>query len=287
VADTFASRFSAVRSDLGPLVWGLDPSASLLESWGLGDSADGLDRFVDIVVEAAPGAVGLIKPQSAFYERHGWRGIRTLSRLIAEARSSALLVILDAKRGDVGTTNDAYAEAYLGPGAPLESDALTVHPYLGVGAMGALVSRAHESGGCLLVVTRSSNPEGRTLQTARDRTGRSVEEGLLREIGALNASLAPDEIGPIGAVVGPIHLEPGLDLRATNGLFLAPGVGAQGATPLDVAEVFEACPDRVMPSASRSLLTHGPDLVELRDAVTALAAEFRAVLSSSRTSQSS
>jgi orotidine-5'-phosphate decarboxylase len=280
VADTFAARFSAVRSVRGPLVWGLDPSASLLEGWGLGDNADGLDRFVDIALEVAAGTVGLVKPQSAFYERHGWRGIRTLSRLIADARSGGLLVILDAKRGDVGTTNDAYAEAYLGPGAPLESDAMTVHPYLGMGAMGGLVSRAQESGSCLLVVTRSSNPEGRVLQTACDSTGRSVEETLLGEIGFLNASLAPGEIGPIGAVVGPTHVEPGLDLRAANGLFLAPGVGAQEATPLDVAQVFAACPDRVMPSVSRSLLTLGPDLARLRDAGAALAEEFRALLPS-------
>ena len=116
VADSFAIRFAAVRSTYGPLAWGLDPSGSLLEAWELGDSPDGLDRFADIVLEAATGTVGLIKPQAAFYERHGWREIRTLQRLITEAQGNGLLVILDAKRGDVGTTNDAYAEAYLGAG---------------------------------------------------------------------------------------------------------------------------------------------------------------------------
>jgi orotidine-5'-phosphate decarboxylase len=278
VADPFASRFEAVRRDRGPLVWGLDPAPSLLESWGLGDSADGLERFVDIVVEAAVGTVGLVKPQSAFYERHGWRGIRALGRLISEARSGGLLVVLDAKRGDVGSTNDAYAEAYLGPGAALEVDALTVHPYLGLGAMDAFVSRANESGACLLVVTRSSNPDGRTIQTAHDDFGRTVEQSLLDEIGALNATLAPGAIGPIGAVVGPTHIEPALELAGAGCLFLAPGVGAQGATPADVARVFASCPERVMPSASRSLLQDGPDLTRLRDSATALAAEFRTIL---------
>jgi orotidine-5'-phosphate decarboxylase len=238
-----------------------------------------LDRFVDIVVEAAVGTVGLVKPQSAFYERHGWRGMRTLERLVAEARSSGLLVILDAKRGDVGTTNEAYAETYLGPGAPLEVDAVTVHPYLGMGAMDSFVSRAHESGSCLLVVTRSSNPEGRAIQTASVSSDRSVEDALLGEIGRLNATLAPGQLGPIGAVVGPTHFEPGLDLAAAHGLFLAPGVGAQEATPADVARVFASCLDRVMPSASRVLLEDGPDLSQLRDAAAALAAEFRHVLS--------
>jgi orotidine-5'-phosphate decarboxylase len=278
VTDSFAARFAAARAAHGPLVWGLDPSAGLLDAWGLGDTADGLDRFADIMLEAAPGVVGLVKPQSAFYERHGWRGIRTLQRLIAAAREAGLLVILDVKRGDVGSTNDAYAEAYLGKGAPLAVDAMTVHPYLGLAAMGSYVSRAHESGSCLLIVTRSSNPEGRAIQAALANSGRSVEADLLHEIRALNARLAPGQLGPVGAVVGPTHMEPELDLAAANCLFLAPGVGAQGATPADVARVFAACPDRVMPSASRSLLAAGPEVRRLRDGAAAMAAEFRALL---------
>jgi orotidine-5'-phosphate decarboxylase len=280
VVDTFAARFAAVRAAQGPLVFGLDPSADLLDAWGLGDSADGLDRFADIVLEAAVGSVGLVKPQSAFYERHGWRGVRTLQRLVASAREAGLLVVLDIKRGDVGSTNDAYAEAYLGKGAPLAADAITVHPYLGVDAMGAFISRAAESGSCLLIVTRSSNPDGRRIQAAVAGNGglRSVEQDLLLQIGALNHRLAPGEIGPVGAVIGPTHMTPRLELAVASCLFLAPGVGAQGASPADVATVFAACPDRVMPSASRSLLSAGPEVRGLRDAVSALAAEFRAVL---------
>lgn len=260
-------------------MFGLDPSADLLDSWGFGDRADGLDQFADVVLEAAIGPVGIVKPQSAFYERHGWRGVRTLQRLLASARNAGLLVVLDIKRGDVGTTNDAYAEAYLGKGAPLAADAITVHPYLGLGAMGSFVSRAAESGSCLLIVTRSSNPDGRAIQAAAAPSGKSVEQQLLRDIGVLNARLAPGQIGPVGAVVGPTHLRPELDLAAANCIFLAPGVGAQGATPADVADVFAACPDRVMPSASRSLLSAGPDVGRLRDALSALAAEFREILS--------
>lgn len=278
MAELFASRFAAVRCDRGPLVWGLDPSAAVLEAWGLGDSADGLDRFADVALEAAVGTVGLVKPQSAFYERHGWRGVRTLGRLVAEARSAGLLVVLDVKRGDVGTTNEAYADAFLGPGAPLEADAVTVHPYLGLGALGALVARAQQAGSCILVVTRSSNPEGRALQRAREASGRSVEEALLHQIGEINGALAPGQIGPVGAVVAPTGMEPGLDLVGARALFLAPGLGAQGATAADVARVFARCPDRVMPSASRALLAAGPEVGRLRDAAAALAAELRQVL---------
>lgn len=278
VPETFAARFAMVRSGPGPLVWGLDPSAALLKAWRLGDDPDGLDRFADIVLDAAAGTVGLVKPQSAFFERHGWRGFRTLSRLIAGARSAGLLVILDVKRGDIASTNDAYAEAFLGPGAPMQADAVTVHPYLGLAAMSAFISRAHQAGSCLLVVTRSSNPEGRAVQSARHDDGRQVDQRLLGEIGKLNRTLAPGQIGPVGAVVGPARIEPELDLPGAQALFLAPGAGAQGATLQDVAQVFAACPGRVMPSASRSLLTAGPDIKALQDQAAAMAAQFRKLL---------
>ena len=278
MADPFAVRFATAREKYGPLALGADPHGTLLEQWGLADDADGLERFTDILIAAASDTVGLIKPQSAFYERHGWRGVRALTRLAETARDQGILVILDVKRGDVGATNDAYAEAYLGPGAPIEADAVTVHPYLGLGAMGAFVNRAHQAGSCLLVVTRSTNPEGRAVQAARAADGRSVEQRLLDDIRALNARLAPGEIGPVGAVIGPTPVAPPLDLAAANALFLAPGVGAQGATPADVAATFAACPRRVIPAASRSLLAAGPDPSALAGAAAALNAEFRSRL---------
>lgn len=282
--DSFADRFAVARDAWGPLVLGADPHGEVLTRWGLTDDADGLERFTDIVLAAAPGSVGLIKPQSAFYERHGWRGIRALTRLTETARAQGLLVILDVKRGDVGSTNDAYAAAYLGDGAPVQADAITVHPYLGLAAMGEFVDRASASGGCLLVVVRSSNPEGRAVQSATVTSsnslgsGMTVDQRLLADIGALNARFAPDGIGPVGAVVGPAAVDPPLDLAAANGLLLAPGVGAQGAAPADVAATFAACPGRVMPSASRSLLAAGPGVATLRDAAARLNEVFRALL---------
>ncbi|MGH9185084.1 MAG: orotidine-5'-phosphate decarboxylase [Acidimicrobiales bacterium] len=178
MADPFAVRFNAARRLRGPLTWGLDPSGDILDDWGLGDTSDGLERFIDIVLPVAADTVALIKPQAAFYERHGWRGIRALSRLIDDARSAGLLVVLDAKRGDVGSTNQAYAEAYLGPDAPMRADALTVHPYLGVDAMGAL----HRSSGGV-----------RRLSARRDsvieRRG-AVDSGLGRPRGPLGGAVA-------------------------------------------------------------------------------------------------
>jgi orotidine-5'-phosphate decarboxylase len=278
MADSFAERFAAARARYGPLVLGADPHTQVLSAWGLPDDADGLERFTDIVLAAADGTVGLVKPQSAFYERHGWRGVRALARLAETARAQGLLVILDVKRGDVGSTNAAYAQAYLGDGAPVQADAVTVHPYLGLAAMGDFTGRAAASGAAVLVVVRSSNPEGRAVQSAAGADGVTVERRLLADIGVLNARLAPGRLGPAGAVIGPEPGLPRLDLAAANGLLLAPGVGAQGATPADVAAVFAACPDRVMPSASRSLLAAGPGTAALRDAAARLNGEFRALL---------
>ncbi len=284
----FAARVEAASASFGPLVWGLDPSGALLGDWGLGDSPDGLDAFVDIVVEAAVGAVGLVKPQSAFYERHGWRGIRSLARLVEGCRAGGILVVLDVKRGDVGSTNAAYAEAYLGADAGIPVDAMTVTAYLGLGAMEPFLARAADAGAGLFVVTRSSNPEGRGIQTARQQSGHTVEEQLILDLGAENRRVlaggagdaAPPGVGPFGAVFGPTHDPPAcIDLRAMSGLFLAPGVGAQGATPADVAACFAACRDRVLPSASRSLLAAGPDTGRLRDAVVGFGADIRTALS--------
>lgn len=278
MSGSFAQRFGEVRERTSALVWGADPAGGLLEQWGVGDTPDGLERFVDVVMEASVGAVGLIKPQAAFYERHGWRGIRSLTRLVQEARDQGLLVVLDAKRGDVGSTNEAYAEAYLGKGAPIEVDALTVHPYLGFEAMDAFVTRAAQSSACLLVVTRSTNPEGRLIQDSAADDGMTVEARLLEAIGSTNAALTDHDPGPIGAVVGVARNQAPLDYLGARGLFLVPGVGAQGTTPDVVAECFSSCKDRVMPSASRSLLRAGPSPARLREDLLRLGDEFRRLL---------
>jgi len=275
----FADRALAALQQHGPLVFGLDPSGDLLVEWGLGDTADGLERFVDIVVEASVGTVGVVKPQAAFYERHGWRGIRSLARLIDDCRSAGVLVLLDAKRGDVGSTNEAYAEAYLGPEAAIPVDAMTITPYLGLAAMQPILDRAVANGAGIFVVTRSSNTEGRTIQEARHPSATTVEHQLVIDIAAENQRVAPDRVGPIGAVFGPTHGPPKeFDLATMNGLFLAPGVGTQGATPADVAACFAACPGRVLPSASRSLLAVGPDPSRLRSAAQRLGSELRQLL---------
>jgi len=280
-ARPFADRALEAMADHGPLVFGLDPSGDLLVEWGLGDTPDGLERFVDIAVEATVGTVGVVKPQAAFYERHGWQGIRSLARLVASCREAGVLVLLDAKRGDVGSTNEAYAEAYLGPDAGIPVDAITVTPYLGLSAMQPILDRAVANGAGVFIVTRSSNVEGRSIQEALHAGTTTVEHQLVLDIAAENNRVAPGATGPIGAVFGPTHGPPtDFDLSVMNGLFLAPGVGAQGATPADVAACFATCPRRVLPAASRSLLSAGPDPKHLQSKARHLAAELGRLLGS-------
>ena len=274
--DAFAARVLAVRQVRGPLVLGLDPSAAILSSWGLADDAEGLEAFVDVALSAAMDSVGLVKPQSAFYERHGWRGMRALERLVHEARAMGLLVILDAKRGDIGSTNAAYAQTYFGEDAPLDCDALTLSPYLGLGAMEPFFAAAEAARAGLFVVVHSSNPEGRALQQATGGNGRSVAAKLLEEIGERNARAA-GALGSVGAVVA-AGAPRAWDLSAMRGLFLVPGVGAQGTTPEDVASTFSSCPARALPSASRSILAAGPDPRRISASARALSARFGELL---------
>ena len=135
MADSFGDRVAVAVRATGPLCAGIDPSASLLASWGLTDDATGLGAFCRTCVEAFAGAVSVIKPQVAFFERHGSSGMAQLERLVADATAAGLIVIADAKRGDIDSTAEAYADAWLGDTSPLAVDAVTAHPYLGLGAL--------------------------------------------------------------------------------------------------------------------------------------------------------
>jgi orotidine-5'-phosphate decarboxylase len=264
MADTFGDRVAAAVRATGPLCAGIDPSPELLQDWGLTDDANGLRIFGQICVDAFAGEVGVVKPQVAFFERHGAAGLAELERLVSLARAAGLVVINDAKRGDIDTTAQAYADAWLGDASPLAADAVTAHAYLGLGALGPLVRLAAGNGRGVIVVVRSSNPEGRSLQQAVTAEGPSVEDMLLGEIAALNGS-AVVPAGTVGAVIGATLPRSEFPLDQLRGVILAPGLGAQGAGPADVAERFAGCaPGSVLPSTSRGLLGHGPDPDTLR-----------------------
>lgn len=258
----FGDRVFEAVGRFGPLCAGIDPSAELLAAWNLPDSADGVRAFGERCVKELNGAVGVVKPQVAFFERHGAAGVAALESVIGAARAEGLIVIADAKRGDVASTAEAYGEAWFE--STLAVDALTVTAYVGLGALAPMVAAARRAGGGVIVVTATSNPEGRALQEAVLDGGRTVEESLLAEIGELNreelAGHPERRLGSVGAVVGATRAPRALALATAGGVLLAPGLGAQGATVADVAAVFAGCPaGSVLPSVSRGLLAGGPD----------------------------
>jgi orotidine-5'-phosphate decarboxylase len=280
VTVSFADRVAGAVASTGPMCAGVDPSAGLLLAWGLSDDAEGLRSFALRCVEAFAGVVPVIKPQVAFFERHGSAGLAAYESLVSAAGDAGLLVIADAKRGDIGNTMAAYADAWLGSDSPLAADAVTALPYLGLGSLQPLVDLAGAHGRGVIVVVRSSNPEGRPLQEARtDRgSGPSVEDLLLSQVAALNVGgTVPG--GTVGVVVG-ATLEPsGFPLPTLGGVVLAPGVGAQGGGAEEVAALFGGCPPgSVLASASRSILEAGPGVPQLAAAARRVRDEMGEVL---------
>ena len=278
ITESFGDRVRAAVRLHGPLCVGVDPSHTLLTSWGMTDDAKGLRAFCRVSVDAFAGIVGVIKPQVAFFERHGAAGLEVLERLLAEASAAGLLVIADAKRGDINSTAAAYADAWLRDESSLAVDAVTAHAYLGLGALEPMLRLAARKGRGVLVVARSSNPEGRSLQEARTAGGTTVEDMLLGEIAARNASPDMPE-GTVGAVIGATLESSTFPLSQLRGVVLAPGLGAQGATPADVAARFRDCPPgTVLPSASRAVLEAGPDPKELRRRAETLGRELASLM---------
>jgi len=264
----FSERCLKLAQARSPLCLGLDPSSDLLRRWDLGDDAEGLRRFCGIVMEAAADRIAVVKPQCAFFERFGPAGMAQMARTVVQIRDQGALSLIDCKRGDVSETMVGYAEAMLGVDGGFGGDAMTVTPFLGFSALRPVFDRAVKCAGAVFVVVRSSNLDGRSLQSARRPDGRTLDHALADEITAFNASLGP-RIGPIGAVVGATidRADAGVLARLPQSLILAPGVGVQGASLKDVETNFGEAIVRTLPSVSRSILQQGPALTSLRDAI--------------------
>ncbi|WP_019876978.1 orotidine-5'-phosphate decarboxylase [Sporichthya polymorpha] len=275
MTEPFGQRLWNAVASHGPLCVGIDPHASLLAAWGLPDDAGGAERFGRTVVEALAGRVAVVKPQSAFFERFGAAGVSALERTVADARAAGLLVLLDVKRGDIGTTAAAYAQAYLDPASPLCADALTVSPYLGFGSLQPFLDAAAAHGGGVFVLALTSNPEGPQVQHARTAEGRTVAGSMLSAVAAANAGQAPQ--GSIGVVVGATIGDTAEDL-AINGPLLVPGLGAQGGGADDLRRLFGPVAPHVLPSVSREILGAGPDPAALADAAARAGDLYAAVL---------
>ncbi len=267
---SFGSRARAAMAAYGPACVGIDPHSSLLTEWGVGDSIDGLDRFAATCVEAFAGQVAFVKPQSAFFERFGSAGVAILERTIQDLRHTGTLVILDVKRGDIGSTAQAYADAYLDEDAPMAADAITVSPFLGFGSLEPFFDVARRNDAGVFVLALTSNKEGRDVQHALStfpgpdgEDAPTVAGSILSQLAALNGDARP--MGSFGAVVGSTIGRTDENL-AINGPLLAPGFGAQGGTAEDIARLFAGVIDNVIPSTSRGVLAAGADVQKLRNA---------------------
>jgi orotidine-5'-phosphate decarboxylase len=274
--ETFGERLHRTVAERGPLCVGIDPHAALLERWGLSDDLAGLERFGRTVVDALADRVAVLKPQSAFFERFGSRGITILESIIRQSRAAGALVLLDVKRGDIGSTMAVYASAYLDPSSSLRADAITVSPYLGVGSLRPAFDMAAAHGGGVFVLALTSNPEGASVQHARGPDGRTVGQTVIDEISQLNAGADP--LGSYGLVVGATIGDTGHDLSKVNGPLLAPGLGAQGGTPEDLRAIFGESLRNVLPSYSREVLAAGPAAADLQAAAGRAAAAVKAAL---------
>lgn len=270
MSPSFGERVRAALRSRGPLCVGIDPHAALLASWGLVDSAKGAREFGLRTVDAAAGRVGLVKAQVSFFERFGSAGFAALEEVLRAARDAGLIVIADAKRGDIGTTMDAYGAAWLTPGSSLEADALTVNPFLGVGTLESTFARAATSGKGIFVLAATSNPEAQRLQRARSTDDASVSAGIVADVSTHNARTTADgEWGSIGFVIGATveWADAGLAEFAPSAPILAPGFGTQGAHPADLRPRFGAHAPMVIAAESRSILSAGPNgLTEVIDA---------------------
>ena len=274
----FVARLQERISEHSPLCVGVDPSASLLKSCNLPDTPEGAFEFGKRVLEAAQYRISILKPQSAFFERFGSGGLRALEELSALARRNDVLVLLDGKRGDIDTTGAAYAEGYFSAQTTLRVDAVTTHPYLGLGALEPFLAIALRGGGGVFVVVRSSNPEGRELQTARLENGETVAQQLCREITARNRREGAG-LGPIGAVVGATCDDAAETVvELPHSFILAPGVGAQGATIANVLARMPGARGRVLPNVSRALLANGGAPDEIAATIRALQEQARELL---------
>ena len=260
---SFGARLHAALAERGQFCVGIDPHAGLLLDWGLNDDVAGLESFALTVVEAVAPHVSVVKPQSAFYERFGSRGVAVLERVVAESRAAGALVLLDVKRGDIGSTSQAYADAYLDPASPLACDAITASPFLGFGSLAPMVDTARKHDAGVFVLALTSNKEGPEVQHATTDDGSTVGARMIEHLRGLNDGAAP--LGSFGAVVGATIGETDQDF-AFNGPILAPGYGAQGGTTDDIRRIFGPAAGVVLASSSREVLRLGPDRAAMRDA---------------------
>ena len=271
----FGDRLAKAMAERGPLCVGIDPHPNLLEQWGLEDSAAGLAAFTEAVYEGCAPFAAALKPQVALFERHGSAGLAVLEALFARAAADGVLIVADAKRGDIGSTMKAYADAWLGSSSPLGTDSVTLSTYLGFESLRPALDLADENDRGTFVLALTSNPEGKSVQHvgAASESEGAVAKRIIAAATAENASRKWEQMGPcglvVGATVGQALVDLGIDLSLFNGPILSPGYGAQGASAADLYRVFAGVESQVLVNSSRGVLAAGPSVEGLAKAAQA------------------
>ncbi len=251
--DNFANKLESAVNNYGSLCVGIDPSESTLSDWGIPDTAEGARDFGYAMIAACEERVGIIKPQVAFFERFGSSGLFALEEVLVAARESNLLVISDAKRGDIGSTMLGYAQAWFGDDSPLRSDALTLSPYLGPSSLLETIDAARDVQAGVFLLAATSNPEAGELQKSK--------LGSLTNAARVVKFAREQSNGDVGVVIGAtINLADfGIEVIAEDDIripILAPGFGVQGAEISKLQEIFGKSQKRVICSVSR-VITQG------------------------------
>ena len=264
----FGDRLAAAMDEYGPLCVGIDPHPNLLQAWGLEDSAESLRTFTTAVYEGCAPYVAALKPQVALFERHGSAGLAVLEELFARAAEDRVLIVADAKRGDIGSTMKAYADAWLGTSSPLGTDSVTLSPYLGFESLRPALDAATANQRGTFVLALTSNPEGKSVQHVgkAEDTG-AVAKQIIAAATVENTAQTWEHMGScglvVGATVGEALKELAIDLSTFNGPILSPGYGAQGASAEDLYRIFAGVESQVLVNSSRSVLSAGPQPTDL------------------------
>ncbi len=273
---SFSQRLQSTFSSKGQLCVGLDPSSDQLDKWGLDDSAAGAEQFCNLIIDACHSKVGILKPQVSFFEQFGPEGFSSLQRILERANNDGFLVIADAKRGDIGSTMDGYARAWIASDAPFLADAITVSPYLGPESLSSFCSNATANQKGVFVLAATSNPEARASQSASVGGGLSVAGSVVSYARSVN----DDVFGSVGVVLGAETDLTAMGIEAADLAtmpILAPGFGAQGAKLANAKLRFGSLAPNVVFSVSRSVA--GDGLTGLQDRVQSAVDELQIGLS--------
>ena len=263
----FSQKFLELAKTRSPFCLGIDPTEELIKGWGLNFDIAGLKKMCEIIIAAAKDNLALVKPQSAYFERFGPEGMAILQNLVKEFHKKETLVLLDAKKADIGATTLSYAKAYLGKESSYNFDAITATAYMGFEALMPMLEYAKEQNCGVFIVVRSSNIEGSMIQKSLIANKTSIADYLGQKINDFNHQILNQAIGPIGAVMGATLASE--DIKTTisklnNCLILTPGIGHQGASFEDLKTNYQPVIKNIIPTSSRAVLSKGPDLISLR-----------------------